>query len=291
MSIKLLPGGARLTVLGSGYSNASFESGDGLTEDGKLWEDIAGDLGYDFGDDVDWDQIAGGEIDWSEDVIYVGNDGTIYSDIDGTGEWKSEDGKEYDGDGTMAVEKNALESISDGLMAVVEQDNELIRYAIDEATLKSLYGGPVSEEKTVIVDHPERPHKFSPPVYYIQDSYNTAYLFSGEPFSHTTQDGGNMTVYDEGVTIRNPDDIYGDLSNIRYVYWSSCTTLFTDKYLPADIGWMPIQYICWQCLYGSFNRVLITERPDTITTSMIQAGESQYETFTENGKTYYKLIR
>lgn len=283
MSIKLLPGAARLTVLGSGYSNTSIESGDGLTEDGKLWEDIAGDLGYDFGEDVDWDQISGGEIDWSDDVIYVGNDGAIYSDINGTGTWTSEDGTEYSGGGTMAVEKNALERISDGLSKTAQKDRELLSYAIDAAVLKSIYGGPVTEEKNVYVDHPERPHKFSPGVYYIQQSAGTAMLFLGEPFAHTTKDGGNMTVNNEGISIRD--------GSTKEVYWSSCSTFFSDKTLPADIGWIPIQYICWQCLHGSFNHVLVSSNPNTITTSMIQAGESKYETFTENGKTYYKLIR
>ena len=74
--IKFTKAAARLTVLGSGWNNSSINSGDGLTEDGKLWEDIAGDLGYDYGDNVDWDNLAGGD-DWSDKIV-TAEDGNRY---------------------------------------------------------------------------------------------------------------------------------------------------------------------------------------------------------------------
>ena len=58
MSLHMAAEMARLTVLGTGWGNTSFDSGPGFTIDGELWRDIAIDLDYDFGDDTDWDLIA-----------------------------------------------------------------------------------------------------------------------------------------------------------------------------------------------------------------------------------------
>lgn len=273
MSIKLLPGAARLTVLGSGYSNSSVESGDGLTEDGRLWQDIAGDLGYDFGDNVDWDQIAGDGIDWS-DVVYTDSGGNIYT---------SDEAEDVDADLDTWVPEETILGISDSLEATAVQDATLNQYAIDAAVLKTLYGGKVSEEDCILYEGSERPHKFAPPVYYIQQSATDAVLFLDEPFYHATALGGDITVNDKAITIRD--------GSTKAVYWSSCSTFFSDNVLPSEYSWMPIQYICWQCLHGSFNHVLVSSNPNTITTSMIQAGEALYETMTIDGKTYYKLIR
>lgn len=257
MSIKMIPGAARLTVLGSGWSNSSIESGDGLTEDGQLWEDIAGDLGYDFGEDVDWDQISG-DTGWADD-IYVDDNGN---------EWLPED--------------DFIE-ISIGLESVEIQDKILKQYAIDAAILKTLYGGKVTEEPEGVNNGNGRPHQYSPGVYYIQRGALDAVLFLGEPFYHSDANGGNLTVNDESVTIRD--------GSTKSVYWSECSTFFSANLLPSKYKSIPIQYICWQCLHGSFNHVLVSSNPNTITTSMIQAGEVQYETMTIDGKTYYKLIR
>lgn len=257
MSIKMIPGAARLTVLGSGYSNTSVESGDGLTEDGKLWQDIAGDLGYDIGDDVDWDQISG-DTGWS-DNIYVDDNGI---------EWLPED--------DLLKISNELESTSN-------QDEELKIYSVEAAVLKTLYGGKVTEEPEGVNTGADRPHKYSPGVYYIQIGDHNAVLFLDEPFQHSDVNGDNIVVYSEAITMRD--------GSSKAVYMSECSTTFSANYLPAKYGAIPIKYICWQCIYGSFDHVLVGSNPNTITTSMIQAGEAQYETMTIDGKTYYKLIR
>lgn len=286
MSIKLLPDSARLTVLGSGYSNTSIESGDGLTEDGKLWEDIAGNLDYDFGGDVDWDAIADEHpVDWS-DVIYIGNDGTIYSDIEGTGTWESEDGKEYDGNGNAAMEETAFLESAGQLETMTSYENQYRRYSIPKNVLDNVRGGLVTEETNALVDHPERPHKYNPAVYYVQQDYDTAYLFLGEPFQHTTADGGNLSVSEDWVVV-GP-------GNKKLVYYSSCSTSFTlvyEKMLAStDYNWVPIQYVCWQLLYGPFNENLLTLGENTITADRIIAGDHAFTTVEYYGKTYYKFV-
>lgn len=252
MSIRFLPGAARLTVLGSGWSNSSIESGDGLTEDGKLWEDIAGDLGYEYGEDVDWDNLA------KEEEI------TVVVDADGN--------KNIDGDD--------LKAFFEKMQAVAQNDADLMQYSIDPSALKNLWGGPVSEEKNPTQTGTDRPHKYSPPVFYIQKSYSDAYLFQSERFVHTDADGGNLTVNEKHITIRS--------GSSQAVYWSSCTTHFWDNYLPDAYQSYPIEYICWQCLHGSFSKVLLSATDKTATWEQIEKGEV-YEKRFVNGKAYYVI--
>lgn len=278
MSIKLLPGGARLTVLGSGYSNSSFESGDGLTEDGKLWEDIAGDLGYDFGADVDWDEIAGDE-GWADDVIYIDDNGYISSD----------------GIGTPAIPEETLVNISSGLEGTMTSDELLLGWTVPEKAFLNISKSKVSQEMVEEKPGSGRPHKYSPAVYWIQWDSNTAYLFLDRPFKHTNADGGNIEVEDMGLSIR---DGYK-----KTVYWSSCSTQFSTALFPNDFKHIPVRYICWQFLYGTFDKVLLTGGEQTINTQTLKeqmaadndvievVGGARYERTVIDGKVYYKLIR
>lgn len=251
MSIRFLPGSARLTVLGSGWSNSSIESGDGLTEDGKLWEDIAGDFGYDFGEDVDWDNIAD---EGDANSVTINEDGSA----------------QIDGD--------TLRAFYEKMRAIAQKDSDLMQYSIDPSALKNLWGGPVSEEKNPTETGTDRPHKYSPPVFFIQKGYSQAYLFQSEKFVHTDADGGNLTVNEKHITIRS--------GSSQAVYWSSCTTHFWDNYLPDAYQSYPIEYICWQCLHGSFSKVLVSSTDKTATWEQIEKGEV-YEKTQIGGKTYY----
>lgn len=109
MSLHLNPKMSRLTVLGSGWSNTSFESGPGFTPEGDLWQEIAEILDFDFGEDVDWDLIA--ESEWPEfpwqDIVFTDPEfpDITYTDPDGDGIWTDPlTGFEYPGGGTMWVE-------------------------------------------------------------------------------------------------------------------------------------------------------------------------------------------
>lgn len=250
MSIKMIPGAARLTVLGSGWSNSSIESGDGLTEDGKLWEDIAGDFGYDFGEDVDWDNLS------TEAELPV----------------------ETDEDGNKLVYEPDLKAFFEKMQAVAQNDAELMQYSIDPSALKNLWGGPVSEEKNLTETGSGRPHRYAPPVFYIQTAYSQAYLFQSEKFVHTDADGGNLTVNEKRITIRS--------GSSQAVYWSSCTTHFWDNYLPSAYQSYPIEYVCWQCLHGSFSKVLVSSTDKTATWEQVENGEI-YEKKVIGNKTYY----
>lgn len=286
MSIRMAAGMARLTVLGSGWSDTAIESGDGFTIDGQLWEDIATDLDYDFGDDVDWDLIADNELsdfDWTK-VIYVDPEGIIYTDLDGDGIWTNPDtGLEYPGDGTMWVPEDQLLQISDILSSIADSDASLARYSIPNDKIKSLFGGKVTTEIKQTVTGSDRPHYYTPAVWFIQTNSNTGIIFLGEPFFHGTAAGGSVTVFDEAITIRD--------GSSKAIYWSDCITQFTTNYLPSPYNSYPIQYVCWQCIYGSLSDALISKKPGTITSDDIKNGTTGLPTMAYGGKTYYQVTK
>lgn len=251
MSLTMIPNASRLTVLGSGWNNSSIESGDGLTESGKQWEDIAGDLGYDYGSSMDWDNVS------------------------------SDYGITDDGNGNWVVPKDVMLDISAILGNISTKDSELRKYSVNSNDIKNLYGGPVSSETEWPEGSEKRPHTYSPPVYYIQKGKNDAYLFYGEPFYHYTADGEQLLVNDKSIELR-------DGSSMK-VYWSQCSTNFTDQHLPDPYNSYPIEYVCWQCLYGSFGGVTIAATNKTISTESIKNGTSGLPTTTIKGKEYFLI--
>lgn len=284
MSLHFEPNMARLSVIGTGWSNTSIDSGGGFTVDGELWKDIANDLDYKFGDDVDWDLIADTEMpdfDWS-DIIYKDSDGNIYTDIDGDGIWRNpETGLEYPGGGTMYIPEDSLADISDKLADIAQKDSQLSRYSIPDDVIPTLYGGKVSTEIHQTVTGSDRPHTYTPACWYIQTSHGSATLFLGEPFYHGTASGGSITVYDEAFSTRD--------GSRKAIYYSDCSTQFTDTYLPSPYSSYPIQYVCWQCIYGSLDKSLVGTKDSTITTDSIKNGSSNLDYITVNGKKYYKV--
>lgn len=252
MSLTMIPNASRLTVLGSGWNNSSIESGDGLTESGKQWQDIANNLGYDYGSNVDWDEISS---DYDEIID--------------------------DGNGNLLVPQTVLLDISAILGNIVVADAELRQYSVNSNDIKNLFGGPVSGEKEWPEGSTERPHTYSPPVYYVQVGLNNAYLFYKEPFYHYTADGEEILVNDKSIEVRSGSSMK--------VYWSGCSTNFTTEYLPEPYNSYPVEYVCWQCLYGSFGGVTIAKSDKTITTEEIENGTSGIPTTSINGKPYFVI--
>lgn len=256
MSLIMIPNASRLTVLGYGWNNSSIESGDGLTENGKIWQDIAGALGYDYGGSVDWDNISE-----QYPVDY--------------------DSITTDEGGNLLVPETVLFDASAFGNTLAMTDEEIRLYSIPPYKIKNLFGGPVSSETEWPEGSEKRPHTYSPPVYYIQKGKNDAYLFYGEPFYHYTADGEEILVNDKSIAVR--------LGSSMKVYWSSCSTNFTDEYLPEPYKSYPIEYVCWQCLYGSFASFAIAKTYKTITTEEIKNGTSGLPTTTVNGKQYFVI--
>lgn len=279
MSIRMKAGASRLTVLGSGWSSTAIESGDGFTEDGGLIGDVAGDLGYDFGDDVDWDLIGeDADIDW-EDIVYTDDDGTIYTDDDGDGVWTDEFGNEYPGGGTMWLPEDQLLGLVDTLDNAAAEDADLMKYSIPKEVLPSLYGGKVSVETNPSQSGSDRPHTYSPAVWCFQKGSN-GILFLDEPFYHGTASGGSIDVYDQAITIRD--------GSSKAVYWSSCTTRLSPE-LPSPYSSYPEAYVCWQCLYGSFSDALISKSDKTISKDAISGGTSGLSSMTHGGRQFFAV--
>lgn len=289
MSLHLNPKMSRLTVLGSGWSNTSFESGPGFTPEGDLWQEIAEILDFDFGEDVDWDLIA--ESEWPEfpwqDIVFTDPEfpDITYTDPDGDGIWTDPlTGFEYPGGGTMWVPQPILTRVADALDDIATGDAGLSRYNIPRDRLSSIYGGKVSTEINCLYpESSDRPHTYTPAVWYIQDGNSNGIIFLGEPFFHGTADGGSITVYDEAITIRD--------GSSKAVYWSNCTTQFSGNTLPSEYRSIPIQYVCWQCLYGPLDDALIKKTEDTKTSDDIRGGTSGIPTMIYGGGKYYAMTK
>ena len=284
MSIRLAPGMCRLTVLGNGWYDTAIDSGEGLTDGGDILEEIADLLDYDPGDDTDWDAIA--DDDWPDydptRNIYTDDDGNIYTDDDGDDIWTNPDtGEEYPGGGDKWIPEDDLVKGSNTLSDTADKDSDKAQYNIPEDDLSNYKRRKVSgEEHVTQTSDPDRPHRYSPPVYYHQNG-GTASLFLGEPFVHTTKSGGNIEVYEEAVTLRD--------GSKRAIYRSTCTTQFSDNDISGKYPNVPDEYICWQELYGPIKQSLIAKKETTIITDQIIDGTSGLESMVYNGKTYYKL--
>lgn len=286
MSLHMNIGMARLTVIGTGWSNTAIDSGDGFTDNGDMWWDIAGDLDYDFGNDVDWDLISDSEypdFDWS-DVVYTDPDGNIYTDPNGTGIWTDPTtGLEYPGTGDMWIPEDSLLDISDSLGDLALEDSKIAGYSIPDDVLPTLYGGKVSTEIHPTQTGSDRPHRYNPPCWYLQTSSGSAQVFLGEPFVHTNANGGNITVYDDAFTTRD--------GSTKAIYYSGCNTHFTDNILPSPYNSYPVSYVAWQCVYGSLGKTLISTNDNTITSDSIKNGTSGLDSMDINGTKYYKISK
>lgn len=284
MSIRMIPCAARLTVLGRGWDKTALESGDAFTENGELLSEVAEALHYDIGINVDWDLIANDSgLDWDGvwgSVIYTDSKGVIYDNSGGGGIWTDKNGNEYLGDGTRWLAKAQLLEMSDLLEELAQNDAALMQYSVPNSVLPSLYGGKVSVETNPTETGAERPHTYTPDVWFIQKG-SKGIIFLDEPFYHDTAIGGSITVYDEAITIRD--------GSPRAVYWSSCDTKFSDTSLPSEYSDYPIQYVCWQCLYGSLGDALISKTENTITSEDIKNGAAELPTMTYGGKTYFAV--
>ena len=112
MSLLFKPNSARLSVIGNGWNNVSFDSGGGFVFDDLLWKDIALDLDYDFDMDMDFGELDLPEFDLSDIIFDL--DGTIYTEMDGA--WRNPlTGALYPGGGDMWILSDKLFDMSDTL--------------------------------------------------------------------------------------------------------------------------------------------------------------------------------
>lgn len=281
MSLRMAKGLSRLTVLGSGQNNTAIESGDGFTEDGQLIEDLAEDLEFDFGDDVDWDLIAEEDpIDWS-DIVYEDEDGTLFTDEDGDGIWTDPTtGLELeDMDGLdMWMPEDQLLQLTDMLDSTATADSAYMSYNIPQDVLNSIKGGPLSNS----TPGGRLDHWYSPYAYVVQVRETLSYIFNSGVFRHG--DNKSHDEYDISTTT-----IVIRSGSAKTVYYGECNTENLSYLVPSPYNGYPAAYICWQCLYGPFENQLITKTEDTITSDVIRAGTSGLETKIIDGTRYYKV--
>lgn len=285
MSLHMAKGMARLTVLGAGWSNAAIESGDGFTLEGEMLKDLAEEFGFDIGDDVDWDLISENDfpdVDWSE-AIYTDDLGNIYTDDDKDGVWKDPNtGFEYSGGGKAWLPENTMASIADKLHSIADEDSQYARYNIPQDVLNSIKGGPISsEQQSPSAFGDNGPHYYRPFAYVIQWRQTLSYVFNSEIIEHGSAKGDVYNIDTTTIVIRD--------GSSKTVYYGACNTHNFDPIVPSPYNSYPVAYVCWQCLYGSFDRALIGVSTDTTTGDDIRRGTSGIPSMTYGSQRYYEF--
>lgn len=302
MSLHISPGMARLTVIGTGWSNTSIDSGDGTTSDGLTWKDISSNLGYEYGDNVDWDAIIGidgsPDINW-KDAIYITPDGTIYTDSDGDGTFTDPStGLEYPGGGNLYLPESNLMDIADSLENIANENEDLMKY--DLTGVKISYSGKTSTPSLKDNDT-DNVVRFKPAAYY------------ATPYGPSTNDNVQNSIYFSDATFEAYEE--GDEAD----GWNATATAFTyqgktiysmgdsasggggSSGLPAIWGNhfgsyngganKLTSYMAWQLLYGTFKNGLVIKGKNTITKDKIKNGTSGLPKTIYAGGTYYMCTK
>lgn len=329
MSLLFKPNSARLSVIGNGWNNVSFDSGLGFVFDDELWKDIAFDLDYDFDMDMDFGELDLPEFDLSDIIFDL--DGTIYTEIDGA--WRDPlTGALYPGGGEMWMAENLWIKASNRLASKGKANGFLLRYNISQEIIDECFDRSIMA--TGWENYPMSPLSSRPgspwsltyvnvvsgsPVWvveYVYPSYineeeikknHSKCVFHTEPFELV---GSKLTGGRKSQELADP---FGN----KY-YWYSVSN--TEEDYKLDVVYavkdgkkynadafqtfpeeqqgtehFPSNYIAAQCIYGSFEKQLrksgkyIAIKDTTITTSQIKNGTSGLESREYGGKTYYKV--
>lgn len=311
MSLLFKPNSARLSVIGNGWNNVSFDSGGGFVFDDLLWKDIALDLDYDFDMDMDFGELDLPEFDLSDIIFDL--DGTIYTEMDGA--WRNPlTGELYPGGGEMWMAENLWVKASNRLSSNAKAYSAYMRFVIPQSvidemrkTMKKVF----AIEVTVKTGSPF--YIFRPLVWMFRIRKHIC-AFLEQPFEREGRGYGTVPQYMENIKFLgheippvcesdvsiNFDDIisanvegYSDSSTDGYTY--NIDKIF--EFIPE----LPEQYWAnfWdtpaQMLYGSYEPYVkekygdFSAKDTTITTDQIKNGTSGLESREYDGKTYYKV--
>lgn len=315
MDLTISANKVRTTVIGKSWDNIPVDSGATYTDVGEIIKDIAIDLGYNVGKDIDWDSIAEDMgISLSDlNAIYIdeegitggGGGGEIAEVTEDTsvfeetpeGTFEDQYGNEFTGGKTVKVGKDkiaktntvgmyiptqAYEQVAAALADMAEDDAELTDYTIPQDVLDALpIGGPVTQGGTTSI------HEYHPAVRYYTQSGNSI-IFNAGKFYHRQQGGSEFIIIETNFRIHN--------SQVRSCYLDNCSPLYREvgggnisDYLPSAYSGLSSsrddvrhQYLSWQICYGSFDKYLIAD-PEG------DAGDmSDFEKVDYNNQYYFK---
>lgn len=255
--LTMAPEMARLTVLGTGWSNTVIEGEDALTEEGEEISDIIDDIGLDPGIDTDFDEIADDlGIDTSD--IYFDEDGHAWLEIDD------------------------LCDLVDDLNDIADADSSYMAYNIPAEVIAAIKAGPISYEvEPYSWPDSGSPHHYIPSAYFVQLRSTYCTLFNAAMFDHGSATGDHYTISQTTVVLQS--------GGSRDVFFAGCNTNNGGPLVPSPYNGYPEGYIAWQCLYGPFSNYIIQRTEGTITSDDIREGTSGLETKEIDGKTYVRL--
>lgn len=215
------------------------------------------------------------------DPIYT-PDPLVFTDPDGDGIWTDPDtGLEYPGGGDLWMPEDMICDFADGMGDIAVSDNRYFQYNIPQEVINQIKGGPISmEQQSPSAFGQNGPHYYEPYCYVIQLSQTLSVIFNSFVFHHrhTT---GEFDIDTTTIVIRD--------GSSKTVYYGDCNTHNFNTLVPSPYKSYPKAYICWQCLYGPFEKHLISVTENTITSDVIRQGTSGLDTMTIGGTEYYRV--
>ena len=307
MSLLFKPNSARLSVIGNGWNNVSFDSGGGFVFDDLLWKDIALDLDYDFDMDMDFGELDLPEFDLSDIIFDL--DGTIYTEMDGA--WRNPlTGELYPGGGDMWISEKGLLKAAGKLSNNAYYYEWWMQYSIPQKTLDQMRANAKQFSGVGAYDSNGRwrywgwNKKVWWVIYNFIDHKPAAECFLEEEFEESN--GASWV----GM-IRMPQMGWGGYYPPGFPRKQFCSAdvYSMDKVESPEDGFMiaPSQafdadeyrvhdgVFAEQFLQGSFEPYIkkaygdFSAKDTTITTGQIKNGTSGLESREYDGKTYYKV--
>lgn len=300
MSLLFKPNSARLSVIGNGWNNVSFDSGDGFVFDDELWKDIALDLDYEFDHDLDFGELDLPEFDLSDIIFDL--DGTIYTEIDGV--WKNPlTGAIYPGGGDMWMAEGLWVNASDTIGALSAEYRKRYKYDISK-----WQGGHaadnecgIKEEPRCKIVHCSQTITVDPPAWIIDEAEGvgnsfTFGFYSDSPFKVNGNAAQLLGCY---LSLKDrPVYYYGSinvsLKQYSWIEWTNGQQGVGAQIANQAMMKFPKLDVFSQLVYGSYKHYFVNhggifQTDTTITTDQIKNGTSGLESREYNGKTYYKV--
>ncbi len=310
MSLIFEPNSARLSVIGNGWNNVSFDSGNGFVFDDELWRDLAFDLNFEFDPNLDFGELELPEFDFSDIIFDL--DGTIYTEMDGV--WKNPlTGAVYPGGGTRWISEDRLISSAGRLSNNAHYyDYYMNKWVIPQSVIDGMMEKMQKvqsieiEDASVSVTH-SIVAEFDPSVW-IYWARNQLWAILGEKFKRKVYRFGTVPQYIENHTFLGysmPPVCISQVSvkkeKILNAMLDNGKILYRDNGLLDIMPELPEEYFLndsdasIQLLYGSYAPYVKEKYGDfvktdaTITADKIRNGTSGLESREYGGKTYYKV--
>lgn len=276
MSLLFKPNSARLSVIGNGWNNVSFDSGGGFVFDDLLWSDIAFDFEF---PDLDFPNLDLPDFDLSDIIFDL--DGTIYVEIDGA--WRDPlTGALYPGGGDMWMSEDMALDAAKALSNISDRYKKALRY-----NSTSNFDSPQDYHKAVEVVVGRDSTPFNYRYYYIKPyawvieypNYGGTFLCSNEPFTVN----GEESYHAENFLMEKNKTVhyYHVRAGAKYSFdgmklVDSSVEPMLPMFMTGEVN-LPEDHLAAQVLYGNYRLYLMKNGCTVITEN-----DGSYSVYGEN---------